>query len=65
MPTGRVEAVRRSVIIDWTVRQSARAGIRVIVKRILRKYGYPPDKEEKATLTVLKQADVLCDRWAA
>jgi len=55
-----VEAVRRNVSIDWTVRENARAGIRVIVKRILRKYGYPPDMQEKATETVLSQAEVLC-----
>lgn len=60
-----VEAVRRSVTIDWTVRENARAQIRVIVKRILRKYGYPPDKQEKATTTVLEQAEVLCNEWAA
>lgn len=60
-----VEAVRRSVSIDWTVRENARAQIRVIVKRILRKYGYPPDKQEKATQTVLEQAEVLCKEWTA
>lgn len=59
-----VAAVRRSVTIDWTMRESARAQIRVIVKRILRKYGYPPDKQEKATQTVLEQAELLCDEWA-
>ena len=59
-----VDAVRRSVTIDWTVRETARAQIRVIVKRILRKYGYPPDKQEKATQTVLEQAEVLCNEWA-
>lgn len=59
-----VEAVRRSVSIDWTVRENARAQIRVIVKRILRKYGYPPDKQEKATQTVLEQAEVVCREWA-
>ena len=58
-----VAAVRRSVTIDWTVRENARAQIRVIVKRILRKYGYPPDKQEKATQTVLEQAEVLCAEW--
>ena len=58
-----VTAVRRSVTIDWTVRENARAQIRVIVKRILRKYGYPPDKQEKATQTVLEQAEVLCKEW--
>jgi type I restriction enzyme R subunit len=60
-----VESVRRSVSIDWTVRENARAQIRVIVKRILRKYGYPPDKQEKATQTVLEQAEVLCRGWVA
>jgi type I restriction enzyme R subunit len=60
-----VQAVRRSVTIDWTVRENARAQIRVIVKRILRKYGYPPDKQEKATQTVLEQAEVLCREWVA
>jgi len=60
-----VIAVRRSVTIDWTVRENARAQIRVIVKRILRKYGYPPDKQEKATQTVLEQAEVLCKEWVS
>lgn len=54
------EAVRKNVTIDWTVRENVRAQLRVIVKRILRKYGYPPDKQEKATQTVLEQAEVLC-----
>jgi type I restriction enzyme R subunit len=58
-----VGTVRRSVTIDWTVRENARAKIRVMVKRILRKYGYPPDKQEKATQTVLEQAEVLCQDW--
>lgn len=60
-----VAAVRRSVTIDWTVRENARAQIRVMVKRILRKYGYPPDMQEKATQTVLEQAEVLCREWVA
>lgn len=58
-----VAAVRRSVTIDWNIRENARAQIKVIVKRILRKYGYPPDKQEKATQTVLEQAEVLCQEW--
>jgi len=45
------------------VRENARAKIRVRVKRILRKCGYPPDKQEKATQTVLEQAEVLCQDW--
>ena len=59
-----VETVRRNVTIDWTVKESVRAKLRVIVKRILRKYGYPPDKQEKATRTVLEQAEVLSEAWA-
>ncbi|HEX5473724.1 MAG TPA: type I restriction enzyme endonuclease domain-containing protein [Vicinamibacterales bacterium] len=54
----------RDVTIDWTVRQNVRAQFRVYVKRILRKYGYPPDKQEKATGTVLEQAEVLSAGWA-
>ncbi len=60
-----VETVRRNVTIDWTVKESARAKLRTLVKRILRKYGYPPDKQEKATQTVLEQAELLCKDWAA
>lgn len=60
-----VEAVRRNVTIDWTLKQSARAKIKVMVKRILREHGYPPDKQEKATQTVLEQAELLARDWAA
>jgi len=59
-----VQAVRNSVTIDWTMRENVRAKIRVMVKRILRRHGYPPDKQEKATQTVLEQAEVLCREWA-
>jgi type I restriction enzyme R subunit len=59
-----VAAVRKNVTIDWMVRENVRAGLRVIVKRILRKYCYPPDKQEKATQTVLEQAEVLSEGWA-
>ena len=55
-----VSHVRKSVTIDWTLRETSRAQIRVIVRRILRKYGYPPDKQEKATQTVLEQAALIC-----
>lgn len=58
-----VETVRNNVTIDWTVRENVRARLRVLVKRILREHGYPPDKQEKATRTVLEQAEVLCDLW--
>ena len=59
-----VATVKRNVTIDWTVRENVRAQLRVIVKRILRKHGYPPDKQEKATQTVLEQAEVLSELWA-
>ncbi|MDD3828381.1 MAG: type I restriction endonuclease subunit R [Anaerolineae bacterium] len=59
-----VRAVRNNVTIDWTLRENVRARMRVLVKRILRRYGYPPDKQEKATQTVLEQAEVLCRDWA-
>jgi type I restriction enzyme, R subunit len=59
-----VETVKKNVTIDWAVRDNVRAQLRVIVKRILRKYGYPPDKQEKATQTVLQQAEVLSEMWA-
>jgi len=59
-----VTTVRKNVTIDWTIRDNVRAQLRVYVKRILRKYGYPPDKQEKATQTVLEQAEVLSAEWA-
>ena len=59
-----ITQVRKSVTIDWTVRESARAKIRVMVKRILNKHGYPPDLQEEAVKTVLMQAELLCADWA-
>jgi type I restriction enzyme R subunit len=59
-----ITQVRKSVTIDWTLRESARAKIKVIVKRILNKYGYPPDLQEEAVKTVLQQAELLCADWA-
>jgi type I restriction enzyme R subunit len=59
-----VRTVRANVTIDWTMRENVRAQLRVLVKRILRKYGYPPDKQEKATQTVLEQAALLSAAWA-
>ena len=60
-----VDTVRNNVTIDWTLREDVRARLRTLVRRILRKHGYPPDKQEKATLTVLEQAEVLSGEWAA
>ena len=59
-----VGTVRGNVTIDWTLRENVRANLRRLVKRILRKHGYPPDKQEKATRTVLEQAEVLSEGWA-
>jgi len=59
-----VRTVRANVTIDWTLRENVRAQLRVLVKRILRKHGYPPDKQEKATQTVLEQAELLSAEWA-
>lgn len=58
-----VETIRKNVTIDWTLRDSVQAKLRVLVKRTLRKYGYPPDKQQKATETVLEQAKLLCADW--
>jgi type I restriction enzyme R subunit len=58
-----VATVRNNVTIDWTLRENVRAQLRVLVKRILRKHGYPPDKQEKATQTVLEQAALLSAEW--
>jgi type I restriction enzyme, R subunit len=51
--------------IEWTLCENVHAQLQVYVKRILRKYGYPPDKQEQATRTVLEQAEVLSEGWAA
>ena len=56
-----VETVRSNVTIYWTLRENVRANLRRLARRILRNHGYPPDKQEKATLTVLEQADVLSE----
>jgi type I restriction enzyme R subunit len=55
-----VETIQKNRTIDWTVRENVRARMRVAVKRILRKYGYPPDMQEKATRTVIEQAELIC-----
>ncbi|MDE0189741.1 MAG: type I restriction endonuclease subunit R [Gammaproteobacteria bacterium] len=60
-----VRTVRANVTIDWTLRENVRAHLRRLVKRILRKYGYPPDRQERATSTVIEQAEILSAGWAA
>ena len=58
-----VKTVHANLSIDWTVRENVRANLRVLVKRLLRRYGYPPDKQEKATQTVLEQAELWGNEW--
>ena len=59
------DKVRRNTTIDWAIRESARAKLMVLVRRTLSKYGYPPDKQQRAIDTVLKQAELLADSIAA
>ena len=59
-----VQTVRNNVTIDWTLRENVRARLRVLVRRTLRNNGYPPDKQAKATETVLEQAELLSEGWA-
>ena len=59
-----VKSVHENATIDWTMKENVRAKLRVMVRRILRHYGYPPDKQEKATQTVLEQAEVIAKDWA-
>lgn len=57
------QSVRENATIDWTLKENVRARLRVMVRRILKKYGYPPDMQEKATQTVLEQAEVIARDW--
>ncbi|MDG6996151.1 MAG: type I restriction endonuclease subunit R [Nitrososphaerota archaeon] len=61
--TELVKTVRENTSIDWTVKENVRAKLRVAVRRLLRKYDYPPDKQEKATQTVLQQAELVAKDW--
>ncbi|WP_156341250.1 type I restriction enzyme endonuclease domain-containing protein, partial [Pseudomonas sp. NBRC 111132] len=56
-------SLRQNVTVDWSNRDSVRAKLRLMVKRILRKYKYPPDQQEEATQMVLAQAEMLCETW--
>lgn len=59
-----VEVIRRNVSIGWTQKETVRAKMRTSIKRLLRKYGYPPDKRQAAIDTVLEQAEEVCRDWA-
>ena len=58
-----VNTLRASATVDWSHRESARARMRVLVKRILRKYGFPPDLQDVAVQTVIQQAELLAEKW--
>jgi type I restriction enzyme R subunit len=60
-----VGTVRQNVTIDWTVKETARAKLRSVVKRLLRRHGYPPDHQERATQTIIEQAELFAQDWAA
>lgn len=59
-----METIRNNVTIDWTIKETVQAKLRVMVKRVLKKHGYPPDKQKKATETVLEQATLIAKDWA-
>lgn len=58
-------SLRRSVTVDWAQRETVRARLRVMVRTLLRRYKYPPDRQEEATETVLRQAESLSGQWVA
>jgi type I restriction enzyme R subunit len=60
-----VVSIKDNVSVDWMHRETARARMRVLVKRLLRKYGYPPDLQDAAVQNVLQQAEALSLEWAA
>ena len=59
------DSIRKNVTLDWTIKEAARAKLRVIVKRLLKKYGYPPDMALLATETVLEQAEQLAEELSS
>ena len=59
-----VTAMRKNTSVDWTIRESVRARIRVVVKKILKTHGFPPDLQDAAVKLVLEQAETLCRDWA-
>ena len=58
-----VDRVKNNASIDWSIKESVRARMKVLVKRLLRQYGYPPDKQVIATETVLQQAELFTEDW--
>ena len=60
-----VADVKQNTSIDWTIKESARARLRIVVKRLLTKYGYPPDQQKIATDRILQQAELMADAWVS
>ncbi len=60
-----VEKVKANTSIDWTIRENVRARLRVLVKRILNRYGYPPDKQKMAVDRILKQSELFAENWTS
>jgi len=58
-----VDRIKNNASIDWSIKESVRARMKVLVKRLLRQYGYPPDKQVIATETVLQQAELFTEDW--
>ena len=58
-----VKTVKGNLTIDWNLRESVKANLRRLVRRTLRKYNYPPDKQQKAVETVLEQTELFCEEW--
>ncbi len=65
LATELTEKLRQSTSVDWQVRDSVRAQMRLLIKRLLRKYKYPPEGQEEAVALVLQQAEALADAWSA
>ena len=60
-----IEKVKTNTSIDWTIRENVKAKLKVIVKRILRRYGYPPDKQKLAVDRILKQSELFAESWTS
>ncbi len=58
-----VQSIKANLDIDWAIKETSRAKVRIIIKKLLKKHGYPPDKEPKATQLILDQAECLCQDW--
>ncbi len=59
-----VQLIRQNTTVDWTLRENIKARMRIYIKKLLKKYDYPPDKQESATQLVLLQAETVCKDWA-